>query len=313
MLRSRPLPLIALLAAALLAACGTPSATAPTDAPPTAAPTAAAAAAPTTASAAEEQQVLQLATTTSTADSGLLDDILPDFEQQYNARVEVIAVGTGQALELGKNGDVDVVLVHARARESAFVEEGYGINRRDVMYNDFVIIGPPDDPAAVAGAGSAKEAFTAIASAEAPFASRGDESGTNTKELSIWASAGITPTAELAWYKSLGQGMGETLNTANELGAYTLADRGTWLSQQENLPSLKIVFGGEMIEQNPDKALYNPYGVIPVNPAQHQGINGELAEQFAEWLASPQTAELIRSFGVEEFGQPLFFPCVASS
>lgn len=319
----RSLPLFALLLAVLLAACGTSAATTPSSSPTASAPTVAPPDAfptnvvptetSTEAASGAEEQLLRLATTTSTADSGLLDAILPVFEAQYNARVEVIAVGTGQALELGENGDVDVVLVHARARENAFVEEGYGVNRRDVMYNDFVIVGPPDDPAGVAGTSSAKEAFSAIAHAEIPFASRGDESGTNTKELSIWASAGITPTAELTWYKSLGQGMGETLNTANELGAYTLADRGTWLAQQKNLPNLQIVFGGATIEENPDKALYNPYGVIPVNPEKHEGIKGALAEQFAEWLTSPETAELIGKFGVEEFGQPLFFPGVARS
>jgi tungstate transport system substrate-binding protein len=179
------------------------------------------------------------------------------------------------------------------------------------MYNDFVIVGPPDDPAGIAGVASAKDAFAAIARAEAPFASRGDESGTHTKELSVWASAAITPTADMAWYRSLGQGMGETLITAGELGAYTLADRGTWLSQRDNLPRLGILFGGDTIEANPDPALYNPYGVIPVNPARHQGIDGQLAEQFAAWLTSPGTAELIRAYGTEEFGQPLFFPGVA--
>jgi tungstate transport system substrate-binding protein len=292
---SRSLALLAILFAALLAACGAPAATSP-------------AASPTDAATA---QLLRLATTTSTADSGLLDAILPVFEEQYGARVEVIAVGTGQALELGENGDVDVVLVHARSREDAFVEEGYGISRSDVMYNDFVIVGPPADPAGIADTASAQEAFVAIATTEASFASRGDESGTYSKELSIWASASITPTAEMAWYRSLGQGMGETLITADELGAYTLADRGTWLSQRDNLADLAILFGGETIEENPDQALYNPYGVIPVNPERHEGINGALAEQFAEWLTSPDTAELIGAFGVEEFGQPLFFPGVA--
>jgi tungstate transport system substrate-binding protein len=310
MRRPRLLILLTLLLAALLVACGAPAVTSPTapptDAAPATAPTAAATPAP-----AADTQLLRLATTTSTADSGLLDAILPVFEAQYGARVEVIAVGTGQALELGENGDVDVVLVHARSREGAFVEEGYGVNRREVMYNDFVIVGPPDDPAAIAGATSASEALTAIAEVEAPFASRGDESGTHTKELSVWASASITPTAEMAWYRSLGQGMGETLITANELGAYTLADRGTWLAQRDSLPELAILFGGATIEENPDPALYNPYGVIPVNPARHQGINGELAEQFAAWLTSPETAELIGAYGVEEFGQPLFFPGAA--
>lgn len=290
-----------ILLALMLTACGTPAAQTPA---PTAPP-------PTTEVV--SVQSLRLATTTSTADSGLLDAILPVFEQEYGAQVEVIAVGTGQALELGQNGDVDVVLVHARRREDEFVSAGYGLNRRDVMYNDFVIVGPAADPAGIAIAASAKNAFAAIAAAETPFASRGDESGTHSKELSIWASATMTPTAELPWYRSLGQGMGETLLTANELGAYTLTDRGTWLAQRDSLPDLTILFGGETIEANPDKALYNPYGVIPVNPDRHEGINAELAESFATWLASPATAELIRVYGVDEFGQPLFFPGVADS
>jgi tungstate transport system substrate-binding protein len=292
------------LLVALLAACGAPAATPTPTAPP-------GAAAPSAPAAAERR--LRLATTTSTADSGLLDAILPVFEQQFDARVEVIAVGTGQALELGENGDVDVVLVHARSREDAFVSEGYGVNRRDVMYNDFVIVGPPDDPAGIANAISAQQAFTAIATVEAPFASRGDESGTHAKELSIWASAAITPTAAMAWYRSLGQGMGETLLTANELGAYTLADRGTWLAQRDSLPGLSINFGGGTIDENPDKALYNPYGVIPVNPARHAGIDGALAEQFAAWISGPEAAELIRAYGSEEFGQPLFFPVLTEA
>jgi tungstate transport system substrate-binding protein len=284
------LPLLPALLVALLVACGAPPAAAP-DAP--------------------GAQRLRLATTTSTADSGLLDAILPDFEQQFGARVEVIAVGTGQALELGENGDVDVVLVHARSREDAFVSAGHGVSRRDVMYNDFVIVGPHADPAGVASAASAGEAFAAIAAAEAPFASRGDESGTHSKELSLWASATITPTAAMPWYRSLGQGMGETLLAANELGAYTLADRGTWLAQRDALSGLAVLFGGATIDENPDQALYNPYGVIPVNPARHAGINGPLAEQFAAWLTSPETAELIGAYGVAEFGQPLFFPTAA--
>jgi tungstate transport system substrate-binding protein len=302
----KPHRLIALLAAltgALLAACGAPVA-----APSPALPTAAAPAAEPPAAT----ERLRLATTTSTADSGLLDAILPVFEAQHNARVEVIAVGTGQALELGANGDVDVVLVHARSREDVFVAEGYGVNRRDVMYNDFIIVGPPDDPAGIVNAVDARQAFTAIATVESPFASRGDESGTHSKELGIWASAAITPTAEMAWYRSLGQGMGETLLAANELGAYTLADRGTWLAQQGSLPELRILFGGATINENPDPALYNPYGVIPVNPERHEGLNGELAEQFAAWLSGPEAAALIGAYGVEEFGQPLFFPGTAA-
>jgi len=297
--------LVALLL--LLAACGSPPAAAPTNAPPADTPVAPAPTAAATQAAAQGS-VLRLATTTSTADSGLLDAILPVFEQQTGAKVEVVAVGTGQALELGANGDADVVLVHARSREDKFVKDGDGINRRDVMYNDFVIVGPADDPAGIKGATSAKEAFAAIAAKGAPFASRGDDSGTNTKEKAIWASAQITPTQELAWYKSLGQGMGETLITANEMGAYTIADRGTWLATQKNLPNLVVLVGGETINDNPDKALLNPYGVIPVNPATHPGVNAELAEKFAAWLVSPETQKLIGAYGVSEFGQALFYP-----
>jgi tungstate transport system substrate-binding protein len=256
---------------------------------------------------ANEVRTLRLATTTSTADSGLLDALLPAFEEQHSARVEVIAVGTGQALELGANGDVDVVLVHARAREDAFVEEGHGIDRRDVMRNDFVIVGPPDDPAAIKTAASAPDAFAAIAEAEAPFASRGDDSGTFSKEQSIWAASGMTPTAEMSWYKSLGQGMGETLLAADELGAYTLADRGTFLSSARNLSNLEILFGGATIADNPDNTLRNPYGVIPVNPARHPSINAELAAEFAAWLTSPATQQAIGQFGVAQYGQPLFY------
>ena len=184
----------------------------------------------------DEPQVLRLATTTSTADSGLLDAILPDFEAQYNAQVDVVAVGTGQAIELGEAGDADVILVHARAKEDAFVAEGHGTARYDVMYNDFVIVGPAADPAGIEGMATAAEALAAIAAAEATFASRGDDSGTHTKELSLWDKADVTirrtaPT----WYKSLGQGMGETLLFADESGAYTLTDRGTFLAQQDSL------------------------------------------------------------------------------
>lgn len=304
-------PLAALVALLLLlAACGAPPAAAPTEAPPAAAP---AQQAPTAAAAGAQSLVLRLATTTSTADSGLLEAILPVFEQQTGARVEVVAVGTGQALELGANGDADVVLVHARSREEKFVTDGDGVNRRDVMYNDFVIVGPGGDPAGITGAASAKEAFAAIAAAGATFASRGDDSGTHTKEKGIWASAGITPTQELAWYKSLGQGMGETLITANELGAYTLADRGTWLAMKENLPTMAILVGGATVGDNPDKALLNPYGVIPVNPERHPGVNAALAEQFAAWLVGPEAQQLIGAYGVEKFGQALFHPSVTAA
>lgn len=254
---------------------------------------------------------LRLATTTSTADSGLLDAILPDFEQQYNARVEVVAVGTGQALALGENGDADVVLVHARQREDKFVADGFGVNRRDVMYNDFVVVGPSSDPAGINGMATAGEAFQQIFDREAIFVARGDDSGTATKELSIWRSINITPTAELGWYRSLGQGMGETLITANEQLAYTLADRGTYLSMRDRLPDLAIVVGGATIAENRDRTLLNPYGVIPVNPERYPGINATLAEQFAVWLTSAPVQTRIGEYGTDRFGQPLFFPGTA--
>ncbi len=253
-------------------------------------------------------QVLRLATTTSTADSGLLDAILPKFEAAYNAEVQVVAVGTGQALEIGAKGDADVVLVHARAREDKFVADGDGINRLDVMYNDFIIVGPKADPAGIASLATAQEAFAQIAAQGAAFASRGDASGTDTKEKSIWAKVGLTPTVDSGWYFSLGQGMGETLGFANEKLAYTLTDRGTWLSQQDKLTNLKIFIGGENIDANKDKSLLNPYGVIPVNPAQHPGVNFDLATKFAEWLTSVDTQQLISDYGKDKFGQSLFYP-----
>jgi tungstate transport system substrate-binding protein len=252
--------------------------------------------------------VLRLATTTSTADSGLLQAILPEFERSFGARVDVIAVGTGQAIALGENADADVILVHARAEEDQFVAEGYGTARFDVMYNDFVVVGPSADPAGVRGQPTAARAFAAIAEAESVFASRGDESGTHTKERSIWAAARTEPTPEMGWYLSLGQGMGETLQFANERGAYTLTDRGTYLSQRANLPDLVILFGGETIDANPDAALRNPYGVIPVNPNGHPEIQAELAQRFVEWLTSLELQQMIGSFGVDRFGQPLFYP-----
>jgi tungstate transport system substrate-binding protein len=287
----RPLRISLVCASLVLAACGS-GAVAPTATPvsPTSPP-----------------QTLRLATTTSTDDSGLLDAILPDFESRCNATVEVIAVGTGQALELGANGDVDVVLVHARTREDQFVADGHGVNRLDVMYNDFVVVGPTDDPAGISGMGTAKEALAQITAKSAAFVSRGDDSGTHTKEKSIWMSAGITPTAS-GWYFSIGQGMGETLLFANEQLAYTLADRGTWLSQQSNLPSLAVLVGGADIAENKDKALLNPYGVIPVNPEKHPGVNFDLATQFAEWITSVETQQRIADFGKDKFGQPLFYP-----
>lgn len=251
---------------------------------------------------------LRLATTTSTADSGLLEVLLPEFEQRYQAEVEVIAVGTGQALALGERGDVDVLLVHARARELAFVAAGHGVNRQDVMYNDFILVGPPDDPAQVAGSESAAAALAAIARAQAPFASRGDESGTHLKELELWQAAGHGPWGGQPWYHSLGQGMGETLLSAQELGAYTLVDRGTFLAMQAQLPTLILLVGGASIAENPDPSLYNLYGVIALNPARHPSVQAALAEDFITWLTSAESQSLIGAFGQARFGQPLFYP-----
>lgn len=261
-----------------------------------------------TATPQPEPQILRLATTTSTADSGLLEAILPDFEQKYNARVDVVAVGTGQALEIGTKGDADVVLVHARAREDKFVSDGDGVDRRDVMYNDFVIVGPKADPAGIANMETGKDTLLKISEAAMTFVSRGDDSGTHSKEKSLWASAGITPTTETGWYLSIGQGMGETLLFANESEGYTLTDRGTWLSMADKLPNLTILVGGATIDGNKDKSLLNPYGVIPVNPAKHATVNYELATKFAEWLTSPEVQAKIAEYGKDKFGQALFYP-----
>lgn len=254
-----------------------------------------------------EPQVLRLATTTSTADSGLLDAILPDFEDEFNARVDVVAVGTGQAIELGEAGDADVILVHARAKEDAFVSEGHGTARYDVMYNDFIIVGPAADPAGITGMTTAAEALAAIAATEATFASRGDDSGTHTKEKALWDKAGLAVPAGVDWYKSLGQGMGETLLFAAESGAYTLTDRATFLAQQASLTGLAVLVGGASIAENQDPALLNPYGVIPVNPDKG-GIDADLAQDFVDWITSLETQEAIGAFGQDQFGQALFYP-----
>lgn len=251
---------------------------------------------------------LRLATTTSTQDSGLLDAILPDFQRKYGVKVDVVAVGTGQALKIGEQGDADVVLVHARKREDEFMAKGFGVDRRDVMFNDFVIVGPTADPAGLKGTLKGSDAFKKIAASKSLFFSRGDDSGTYTKEQALWSATGITPTKQLSWYKSLGQGMGETLIAANEQRGYTLTDRGTYLSMRERLRDLVILVGGETIAQNKDQGLRNPYGVIPVNPAKHSGIQAQLAEQFAAWITSPETQQAIDRFGADRFGQPLFYP-----
>lgn len=251
---------------------------------------------------------LRLATTTSTADSGLLDAILPAFEAENNCKVDVVAVGTGQALEIGAKGDADVVLVHSRKGEDKFVADGFARERLDVMVNDYIVLGPKADPAKVMGAELGKDAFKAIMDSESLFVSRGDKSGTHTKELSIWSSLGMTPTQEMHWYNSIGQGMGDTLLFANEQQGYTLADRGTYLSMRDKLPDLTIVVGGENLAENKDKVLLNPYGVLAVNPDKYPAVNFELATKFVNWLVSPATQETIGDYGVDKFGQPLFYP-----
>jgi tungstate transport system substrate-binding protein len=255
-----------------------------------------------------EPPVLRLATTTSTFDSGLLDAILPDFEASHTARIEVIAVGSGQAIALGERGDVDVILVHSPAAEQAFVDQGFGLERHPVMFNDFIVVGPPADPAGIAGALSASQALGLIAQAEAPFISRGDDSGTHAREQQLWQAAGITPDPASGWYLSIGQGMGDTLRFAEERQAYTLSDRGTYLSQQETLPSLAVLVGGAFAADNPDPALLNPYSVIQVNPDLHAGIQAALAQEFVAWLTSLDTQQTIGQFGIDRFGQPLFTP-----
>jgi tungstate transport system substrate-binding protein len=250
--------------------------------------------------------VLRLATTTSTDDTGLLRAILPAFEKLCSCRVDVVAVGTGQALELGRRGDADVVLVHSYREEVQFVADRHARERLDIMYNDFVILGPIADPARVGGRKSARDGFSAIASAQAPFASRGDKSGTHTAELALWNSAKVTPAG--SWYRSLGQGMGETLIVANEQRAYTMSDRGTWLSMREKLPNLQVLIGGRTIAENPDSGLRNRYGVMAINPETHPGVNYAAAQKFVEWLASKTTQRAIGDFGVKKYGQPLFYP-----
>ena len=242
---------------------------------------------------------LVLATTTSTADSGLLDVILPLFEAEAGVEVDVIAVGTGQSLKLGEDGNADVVLVHARAQEEAFMEAGHGIRREDVMYNDFIIVGPASDPAGVMGMTDVVAAMTQIAETQSLFVSRGDDSGTHVREKQLWAAAAIEPAGD--WYVSSGQGMGAVLTMANEQQAYTLSDRATYLARTLEGTDLVIAVEG-------DALMFNPYGVIVVNPEKNPAIQVDLANQFVDWIISVPTQEVIAEYGMEQFGQPLFVP-----
>ncbi|NMC53567.1 MAG: solute-binding protein [Chloroflexi bacterium] len=257
------------------------------------------AAAPTEAAApAPENTELILATTTSTRDSGLLDTLLPMFQEQTGYQVKMVAVGTGQALQMGQEGNADVLLVHAPASEKEFMENGFGQRRDLVMHNDFVIVGPADDPAGIKGSATAAEALAKIASIEAVFASRGDDSGTHKMELSLWKKAGVEPGGE--WYLETGQGMGDTLRIASEKIGYTITDRATYLAQRDIL-ELDILVEG-------DASLLNIYSVIVVNTEKWPEINVDGANAFADFMISEDTQKAIAGFGVEEFGQSLFFP-----
>lgn len=246
-----------------------------------------------------QQKNIILATTTSTQDSGLLDVLLPVFEKATGYFVKTIAAGSGQAMAMGRKGEADVLLVHSPEAEKKFMAEGYGVNRRLVMHNDFIIVGPRTDPAGIKGLRSSLEAFKKIAAANTVFMSRGDNSGTNAKEKSIWKDAGINPEGQ-KWYQQTGLGMGQTLSVAAEKKTYTLADRGTYLALKKNL-GLDIVVEG-------DAALLNIYHVIDVNPAKWPKVNSGGAKAFSDFLVSRQTQDIIRRFGVEKYGSPLFFP-----
>lgn len=245
---------------------------------------------------AQAENRLKMSTTTSTENSGLLAVLLPPFEKANNCKVDVIAVGTGKALRLGQNGDVDVVFVHARAAEDKFVADGYGVDRRDVMHNDFIIVGPKADPAGLKGAKTAVEAFKLLAQGKAQFVSRGDDSGTNKKEKQLWKAAKIKPDG--SWYIETGQGMGATLQMAYNKNGYTLVDRGTYIAYEGKV-NLVILFEG-------DKALFNPYGIIAVNPKKFPSANYALAEKFINYVTGPQGQQIIGSF--KKGGKQLFFP-----
>lgn len=240
--------------------------------------------------------IIKMATTTSTQDSGLLKELLPAFQKKTGYEVQVTAVGTGKALKLGENGDVDVVLVHARADEDKFVEAGFGDKRYSVMYNDFIFVGPEEDPAKVKETKSTADALKQIAATKSPFVSRGDDSGTHKMEKKLWEKAGVKPEGE--WYREAGQGMGEVLQMSGELKAYTLTDRGTWLATMDKSP-LKIVLEG-------DKTLLNPYGVIAVSQKRYPDVNHAGAQAFIDWLISPEGQKAIGDFKIN--GQALFTP-----
>jgi len=252
--------------------------------------------------ASADQPFIVVQSTTSTQNSGLLDYMLPIFTKKTGIEVRVVAVGTGQAIKNAMNGDGDVLLVHAKPAEEKFVAAGHGVSRHDVMYNDFVIVGPSEDPAGIGGGHDAVAALQKIAESKSIFASRGDDSGTNKKEMRLWKAAGIDPMqASGAWYRETGSGMGATLNTAAGMNAYTLTDRATWISFN-NKGNLKIQVEG-------DDQLFNQYGVILVNPKKHPNVKAKLGQAFIDWLLSPEGQTVIASYKMD--GQQLFFPNAA--
>lgn len=242
---------------------------------------------------------LRLATTTSTQDSGLLDVLLPPFEKRFSVKVDVVAVGTGKAIKIGENGDADVVLVHARELEDKFVAEGHGVNRRDVMHNDFLLLGPSDDPAKIKGEKDAVAAFKRLAEAQVPFVSRADLSGTHAKEKSLWAAAGVKPAG--AWYLEAGQGMGPTLIMSDEKNAYVLCDRGTYAAFKEKIRLVPVSEG--------DPRFHNSYGIIAVNPAEHPNVKYMEAMALIAWVTSREGQEIIGKFSRN--GTLLFVPNAA--
>ena len=245
-----------------------------------------------------QDRSIVVASTTSTQDSGLFGYLLPIFKAKTGIDVKVIAQGTGQALDTARRGDADVVFVHAKAQEEKFVADGFGVKRFDVMYNDFVLIGPRDDPAGIKGLKDVAAAFAAIRAKEAPFISRGDRSGTHTAEVNLWKDAGIEITSTQGpWYRSIGQGMGAALNMASATSAYVLSDRGTWISFQ-NRGDLEIMVEG-------DRRLFNQYGVILVNPAKHPSVKADLGQIFIDWLLSPEGQTVIGEYKID--GQKLFY------
>jgi tungstate transport system substrate-binding protein len=249
--------------------------------------------------AAAQSRFITVASTTSTEQSGLFKHLLPIFEKKAGISVRVVALGTGQALDMGRRGDADVVFVHARPLEEKFLAEGFGVKRHDVMYNDFVLIGPKSDPAKIGGGKDTLEAFRKIRAMQAPFVSRGDKSGTHFAELEIWKAAGVDIAKDKGpWYRDTGQGMGPALNTAAGMNAYILADRGTWLSFK-NRGELAVLVEG-------DKRLFNQYGIMLVNPQKHPSVKKELGQAFVDWILSPEGQQAIAGYKIG--GEQLFFP-----